>query len=63
MARGWARVKDSELLGWNNRTYPLFTKICAKGEKFRLRRNKYEPPFVIVLDEGKASKAHKTQIG
>jgi hypothetical protein len=54
MARGWARVRGAELLGWNNRSYFNFTRVCTKGEHFRLRGNKYEPPYVIVLDGGAA---------
>lgn len=54
MARGWAQVRGAELIAWNNRTYQLFTRVCHKGEHFRLRCNKYEPPYVIVLDEGAA---------
>mgnify|MGYP006114292969 CR=1 FL=1 len=54
MARGWARVRGAELLGWNNRSYFNFTRVCTKGEHFRLRCNKYEPPYVIMLDGGAA---------
>jgi hypothetical protein len=28
--------------------------VCTKGEHFRLRCNKYKPPYVIVLDGGAA---------
>ena len=49
-----ARVRGAELLGWNNRSYFNFTRVCTKGEHFRLRCNKYEPPYVIMLDGGAA---------
>jgi len=55
MARGWAQVRGAKLISWNNRTYPLFTRVCKEGEHFRLRCNKYEPPYAIVLDKGRAA--------
>ena len=56
MAAGWAQVRDAQMVAWNNRTYSVFTRKVEKGEKFRLRCNKYEPPFVIILDGGKAAR-------
>jgi hypothetical protein len=56
MAAGWAQVRGTQMVAWNNRTYPIFTRKVEKGETFRLRCNKYEPPFVILLDGGKAAR-------
>ena len=56
MAAGWAQVRGAQMVAWNNRTYPIFTRKVEKGEKFRLRCNKYEPPYVILIDGGKAAK-------
>ena len=55
MARDWARVRSAEMISCNNRTYRLFTRVGKAGERFRLRCNKYEPPYVIVLDKGRAA--------
>ncbi|MBL68207.1 MAG: hypothetical protein CMO74_07110 [Verrucomicrobiales bacterium] len=57
MARGWAQVKGMEIIGWNNRSHQIFTRECRKGETFRLRCNKYEPPYIILMDEGAAAAA------
>jgi hypothetical protein len=57
MVAGWARVRGAQMVAWNNRTYSIFTRRAEKGEQFRLRCNKYEPPYVILLDGGKAAKA------
>ena len=55
MARGWARVRGAEMVAWNNFSFSIFTRVCEKGEHFRLRCNKYEPPYVIMLDGGAAT--------
>jgi|GEM_PF-3352839 len=56
MAAGWAQVRGTQMVAWNNRTHPIFTRKVEKGETFRLRCNKYESPFVILLDGGKAAR-------
>ena len=56
MAAGWAQVRGVQMVAWSNRTYMIFTRQAEKGEQFRLRCNKYEPPYVILLDGGKAAK-------
>lgn len=60
MAAGWAQVRGAQMVAWNNRTYSIFTRKLEKGEQFRLRCNKYEPPYVILLDGGKAAKAEES---
>ena len=60
MAAGWAQVRGMQMVAWNNRTYSIFTRKAEKGEQFRLRCNKYEPPYVILLDGGKAAKAEES---
>ena len=59
MAAGWAQVRGAQMVAWNNRTYSIFTRKAEKGEQFRLRCNKYEPPYVILLDGGKAAKVEE----
>ncbi len=44
---GWAPVPGLVIIGGNNSEHILFTRLCAAGEAFRLRCNKYGPPFVI----------------
>ncbi|MBC8324077.1 MAG: hypothetical protein H8E27_00380 [Verrucomicrobia subdivision 3 bacterium] len=56
MAAGWAQVRGLQMVAWSNRTYSVFTRKVEKGERFRLRCNKYEAPFVILLDGGKAAR-------
>ena len=53
MAAGWAQVRGAQMVAWSNRTYSIFTRKVEQGEQFRLRCNKYEPPYVILLDGGK----------
>ena len=36
-----------------------YTRKAEKREQFRLRCNKYELPYVILLDGGKAAKAEE----
>lgn len=52
---GWQLVPDLELIAWNKRSHVIFSKYCKAGEKYRLRCNKYEPPYVILRqrDQGK----------
>jgi hypothetical protein len=56
MARGWAQVRGAEMVAWNNRSFSIFTRVCEQGEHFRLRCNKYEPPYVIVLNGGQVAR-------
>lgn len=52
-AKGWSRLSKNELGGElvknDNRAQTLFFKKVKKGEKFRLRCNKYDPPYPILL--------------
>ena len=55
IAAGWTHVRGAQMVAWSNRTYSIFTRRVKKGDHFRLRCNKYEPPYVILLDSGKAA--------
>lgn len=51
--KGWDRLTKGELGGEliknGNRVQTVFMKKVKKGDKFRLRCNKYDPPFPILL--------------
>lgn len=50
---GWTEVSQDQLGGLlvrvNGREQVIFMKQVKRGEKYRLRCNKYEPPYVIVF--------------
>lgn len=53
-SKGWDKLTKGELGGElirnnNNRVQTLFFKRVKKGDSFRLRCNKYTPPFPILL--------------
>jgi len=52
-AEGWQVVAEADLGGLlvknDNRSQTIFLKQVKKGEAFRLRCNKYDPPFPILL--------------
>lgn len=53
-SKGWDKLTKGELGGdliksKNNRVQTLFFKRVKKGDSFRLRCNKYDPPFPILL--------------
>lgn len=52
-SKGWDRLTKNEaggeLVKNDNRVQTLFFKKVKKGEKLRLRCNKYDPPFPILL--------------
>lgn len=53
-SKGWDKLMKGELGGEliknkNNRVQTLFFKRVKKGDTFRLRCNKYDPPFPILL--------------
>ena len=53
-SKGWDRLTKGELGGElvsnnSNRVQTLFFKKVKKGERLRLRCNKYDPPFPILL--------------
>ncbi|MEP6672100.1 MAG: hypothetical protein ABJF10_23255 [Chthoniobacter sp.] len=51
--KGWhalsAHELDGELVKGDNRAQVVFTKQVHKGETLRLRCNKYDPPYPILL--------------
>lgn len=52
-SKGWSRLSKNELGGElvknDNRAQTIFFKRVKKGEKLRLRCNKYDPPYPILL--------------
>ena len=52
-SKGWVRLSKNELGGElvknDNRAQMLFFKKVKKGENLRLRCNKYDPPYPILL--------------
>ncbi len=50
---GWTEVTEEQLGGvlvkGDGREQTVFIKRVKRGEQFRLRCNKYDPPFVIVI--------------
>lgn len=52
--KGWDKLTKRELGGEliknNNRVQTVFVKRVKKGDTFRLRCNKYDPPFPILLN-------------
>ena len=52
-SKGWDRVSKNDLGGDlvknDNRAQTIFFKRVKKGEKLRLRCNKYDPPYPILL--------------
>lgn len=52
-AKGWARLSQNDLGGDliknDNRAQTIFFKRVKKGEKLRLRCNKYDPPYPILI--------------
>ena len=57
-AKGWHLLTKNELGGvlikGDNRDQVVFSKQVRKGDKVRLRCNKYDPPFVILLGTKKS---------
>lgn len=55
-SKGWDKLTkgelDGELIRNNNRVQTLFVKRVKKGDTFRLRCNKYEPPYAILIGTG-----------
>jgi len=55
--KGWHELSKHELEGelvkGDNRMQTIFVKQVKKGEAFRLRCNKYDPPYPILLSAGK----------
>jgi len=53
-SEGWKKLTKEELGGElirnNNRVQKVFVKLVKQGEKFRLRSNKYDPPYPILLN-------------
>ncbi|MEM7009931.1 MAG: hypothetical protein AAF585_00480 [Verrucomicrobiota bacterium] len=55
---GWKELGKAKKLGGNlvqsdNRTQTIFYKKVFRGEYFKLRCNKYDPPYPILLDQPK----------
>jgi hypothetical protein len=54
-AKGWSKLNKNELGGLlvksDNREQTLFAKYLRGGEKLRLRCNKYDPPYPILLSQ------------
>ena len=52
-SKGWSRLSKDDLGGDliknDNRAQTIFFKRVKKGEKLRLRCNKYDPPYPILL--------------
>lgn len=52
-SKGWDRLNKNELGGElvknDNRAQTIFVKRVKKGEHLRLRCNKYDPPYPILL--------------
>ncbi len=52
-SKGWDRLSKNELGGElvknDNRAQTIFVKRVKKGEHLRLRCNKYDPPYPILL--------------
>ncbi|MHB1083047.1 MAG: hypothetical protein ACYC67_26880 [Prosthecobacter sp.] len=52
-SKGWARLSKNDLGGDlvknDNRAQTIFFKRVKKGEHLRLRCNKYDPPYPILL--------------
>jgi hypothetical protein len=52
--KGWDKLTKGELGGElirnNNRVQTVFFKRVKKGDTFRLRCNKYDPPYPILLN-------------
>jgi hypothetical protein len=52
-SKGWDRLSKNELGGElvknDNRAQTIFFKRVKKGEHLRLRCNKYDPPYPILL--------------
>jgi hypothetical protein len=52
-SKGWDRVSKNDIGGDlvknDNRAQTIFFKRVKKGEKLRLRCNKYDPPYPILL--------------
>lgn len=52
-SKGWSRLSKNDLGGDlvknDNRAQTIFFKRVKKGEKLRLRCNKYDPPYPILL--------------
>jgi hypothetical protein len=52
-SKGWERLSkkelDGELVKNDNRAQTIFFKRVKKGEHLRLRCNKYDPPYPILL--------------
>lgn len=52
-AKGWHELSKNELGGvlvkGDNREQTLFCKQVRRGDKLRIRCNKYDPPFPILL--------------
>jgi hypothetical protein len=50
---GWQRLSEEDvggpLIHGSGREQVIFVKQLRKGEELRLRCNKYDPPFLIVL--------------
>jgi hypothetical protein len=51
--KGWRKLSKTELGGilvkGDNREQTIFVKQLRKGDNLRIRCNKYDPPFPIVL--------------
>jgi hypothetical protein len=54
-SKGWSQLSSKELGGelikTDGRAQTIFAKRLKKGTKERIRCNKYDPPFVIILDK------------
>lgn len=60
-ANGWQPLTVDEVGGLlvkgTDREQTLFIKQVKKGETFRLRCNKYDPPYMIVFEPGQVAKS------
>ena len=50
--RSSARIEAATLVKGDGREQDVFVREVRQGDEFRLRCNKYDPPFVIVFDSG-----------
>ena len=48
ITNGWELISGVQLIDWGGRSFVVFTKNCNAGDTYRLRCNKYEPPYVIL---------------
>lgn len=58
---GWREIRkpkklEGSLIQSDNRVQTIFFKKVYKGEYFRLRCNKYDPPYPILLNRGQPNR-------